>query len=1150
MRSNLWRILFGIVIALVAPIVLGLVVAVLILSVPPIGRYAISQTLMRVGPRVGFVVRFGRIEGNIMRSIAINDITVKSGSDSLQAKKVTLTYDPWSSIRNRNFAASSATAVEPRLYISSKRPESVARGTGRTQYPSIRIGQFRLSDGSVYLDTVERLDSVDLALSLVSSPDQLLAQLTDVKAHLSQERVSLLTLAGNARLTPDSLIVTDLLAKTTALSLRAGLKMAFQPSALVVQLESLSFSLPELSSALPVGQRAAAAPVGQRTPFPGRIGLKGTAKLENNQASGSMQFAAEGLAWRTIELPTISGKLGLQDSVVQVTMAGADSGLGSADVTGRLDLRKLDFSGSVQLVGVRMRPLDSVLPDVRVDADLEVSGRGLDSIAATVNARSPELGIDTLTVAGSYRKAGGRVTVEQLELSGPVGAVAGHGIWQGGTVHADVQLDTFDLWLLAKLDSLPVQGRVSGSISLAGTAETLDVVSDLSAKDLSIAGVIAANAHVGLAVAMGRELSGQVRVGVARGSYGGFSVDSIQLTWQEQQFGLGVWQPGVHVAADGAVRLARDSIGVNVAALRITAGKEELAFSDALQLHLRGDSLDVRLVAAGLAGGDVNVTLASAAGKPLRIEAAVKSLDLAKLKTILGFGFDMSGIVNLEATGSDTFLLSFESENMKIPDADVDLSKVEGKARLTPTRVEFDHLWLVHLDSSAVPETSIVSGWFEYKTQGGFELGAADLSARLRNPGAWVVFYLKPMIELQQGSIYGDVTVKGGLMQPMFEGRVRISQARLVAPVVGTALNRVSAELVFDRSRINIEKLTGKSEHGDVLVTGFVDIGPQWEPDSLRFHGDFSGTTINPVPEIYGTIGGSLDLDWSVGRPYALSGTVNVEEALIAFGFGQSAGTGTRTPDTSLIYDVRVKGDRNIWLRNQLADIELGCDLTVRQTTKDVLYSGELTSRQGTIYYLDQALRVDSGSVRFANINTVNPDLNITAELPVRAGPGDTKVPDKILLTLTGTLEKPVFGFTSDPPIWDETAIASYLSLNVTPGQIEQKDAVTKLLSQRLLSYFQLQVSKRARGFVNLDYLEFESGLLTTSKQARVTVGKYVGRNLYVSYTQNFSGTLTPSFRVEYYINRKSEILAEGGTQDAADEQYRTSLRYQFQLRY
>jgi autotransporter translocation and assembly factor TamB len=81
---------------------------------------------------------------------------------------------------------------------------------------------------------------------------------------------------------------------------------------------------------------------------------------------------------------------------------------------------------------------------------------------------------------------------------------------------------------------------------------------------------------------------------------------------------------------------------------------------------------------------------------------------------------------------------------------------------------------------------------------------------------------------------------------------------------------------------------------------------------------------------------------------------------------------------------------------------------------------------------------------------------------------------------------------------------------------------------------------------VNLDYLEFESGLLNSSEQTRVTVGKYVGRNLYVSYTQSFTGDLSPSFRVEYYIDRKNQILAEGTSGD----QYRTSLRYQLKLRY
>lgn len=1143
MRSSLRRILLGIVTVVVAPMVLGLVLAVLILSVPPVGRYALSQALTRVGPRLGLDMRFGRIEGNIMRSITISDIALKLGPDSVKVRKLTLTYDPWASITHGSFSASSASAVDPRFFISSKRPGSGTPGTGGSQYPPIRIGQLRLSGGRVFIDTAMRLDSVELVLNLVSTPEQMQAQLSEVKARMYQEHISLENLSGGARLTRDSLVVTELVAKTRSSLLRAGLKMAFQPNSIVAQLESLSISLPELASA---------APIGQRTPIPGRLILKGTAKLEKNQGSGNLQFAAEGLAWRTIELPTISGKLALQDSVVQVTMAGADSGLGSADVTGRLDLRKLDFSGSAQLVGIRMRRLSSGLPDVRVDADIEASGRGLDSIAATVNARIPDLEIDTLKVAGSYRQAGGRIAIEQLELSGPVGAVSGHGTWQNGRIQADVQMDTFDLGLFAKFDSLPVQGRVSGNLSLAGTVDTLDAVSDLFVTDLSIAGVSAATAHVGLAAAMGRELSGQVRVGVVKASYGGFTVDSMQLTWQEQQFGLGVWQPGVQVAADGAAQLARDSVVIDFATLRIGAKPETLTMHDALHLRLRHDLLDVQLAAADVAGGDVHVAFTSAAGSPPHIEAAVSRVDLARLKALLGLGFDMSGTVSLDVAGSDTFLLTLDAERLSIPAADVNLSRVQGAAGITRTRANLDHLWLVHLDSSAVPETSIVEGSIEYKTEAGFELGAADLRVRLRNPGVWVVSFLKPIMELRQGTIFGDLSLKGGLTRPVFDGRVRISQARLGVPVIGATFDRVNAELVFDRSRISIEKLTGRSDHGNTLVAGFVDIGEKWQVDSLRFHGDFSGTTINPQPEIYGIIGGSLDLDWAMGRPYSISGTVDVEEALVAFALGQSAGV-ARGPDTTFVFDVRVRAERDIWLRSQQAgidfggaDIEFGGDMTIRKTMTDMLYSGELDSRQGTVYYLDQALRVTSGSVKFENINTMNPDLDITAELPIRAAAGDASVPDKIVLTLTGTLEKPVFGFTSEPPKWDETEIASYLGLNLTPGQLsamDQKNAVTKLLSQRLLNYFQLQVSKRARGFVSLDYLEFESGLLG-DRDTKVTVGKYVGRNLYVTYTQNFTGDLNPAFRVEYYINRKNEILAEGSASGPF------SLRYQFKLRY
>ena len=1136
MRSSLWRILGGVLIALVAPIVVGIILAVLVLWVPPIGRYALSQALVQGGPRIGASVRFGRVEGNVMRSITLHDLVIKLGPDSLHVKEFSLTYDPIASVVRRTFSASQASAVRPRVFICSKRPDSGRRGARRIRFPSVRIDQFRLEGGSVYVDTAEFADSVDLALSLVSGPSQLEARLEDVRARLWRERVSLKSLGSSVRFTPDSLVVTDIVAETDASYLRAALRMAFGSRTVTARVDSLSVSLPEF------------------TRLQGLVRLSGSLGLSQKDPSADVKYAARGLALCGVVLPTMSGRLSLADSAVQLTMVGADTALGRAEVTGRLGLRKLDFSSLVRVSGLRLRRLDSVLPDTRVDAELEVAGRRLDSIAASVTVRAPDLGIERLAATGRRVAPSQIIAVDQFELSGPVGVISGRGVWQKGRAEADVRLEDLDLALISRFHSLPMSGRVAGRVRMEGTVDSLGATADLSVFDLGVAGLRAKRVRADFAVTIGHVLAGDVRVAVDDGDYAGTTVDSVGLTWHGERFVLGVWRPGVRIGAEGSARLARDSIGVNVAALRVSTSKEELSFADALQFGVGRDSLDLRLAAAGLAGGDVRAALVRSTGRPAWIEATAGRVDLAVLKVLLGIRAEMSGTVSLSLAGSESLDMDIDAERLTIPDASLELRRVLGKVRVSRRRAAFDHLWLVHQDSSSIPETSSVTGWLEFGTRGGLTFGAADLRARLRNPGAWVVFYLKPLIELQRGAVYGDLTVRGSLVQPRLGGRVRISRARLGVPVIGAVFDRVNAELVFDRSRISIAKLSGNSDHGTALVTGFVDVGAKWHVDSLRFHGDFAGTTINPVPEVYGTIGGSLDLGWSAGRPFVLSGTVNVEEALVAFGFGERATAGAGPPDTMFTYDIRVRGDRNIWLRNDLVDIEWACDLAVRRTARDRLYSGDLTSRQGNIYYLDHTLRVDSGSVRFDNISTLDPVFDVTARMPIRAALADEGTPESVVVALTGTLEKPNLAFRSVPPVWEETDVLSYLTLNATQEQLsspmDQKKAVSTLLSQRLLGYVQTQVSKRARGFVNLDYLEFESGLFDSSKQTRVTVGKYIGRNLYVSYTQGLSGDMIPSFRVEYYINRRNDILAEGNAAGAPGEPYRTSLRYRFRLRY
>jgi autotransporter translocation and assembly factor TamB len=153
----------------------------------------------------------------------------------------------------------------------------------------------------------------------------------------------------------------------------------------------------------------------------------------------------------------------------------------------------------------------------------------------------------------------------------------------------------------------------------------------------------------------------------------------------------------------------------------------------------------------------------------------------------------------------------------------------------------------------------------------------------------------------------------------------------------------------------------------------------------------------------------------------------------------------------------------------------------------------------------------------------------------------------KIKLQMAGTLKQPVFNFSSDPAVLSQDDIMSYLTLNVTPQEIsvtEQRAIFNKFVTERFLGYFEREIAKKLRSYIGLDYFQFESGLFEGGKTAKVTVGKYIARNLYATYTHNISGFTQDIFKVEYYINQSNGLIGE------RDEQGHYRLRYQFKFRY
>jgi autotransporter translocation and assembly factor TamB len=472
------------------------------------------------------------------------------------------------------------------------------------------------------------------------------------------------------------------------------------------------------------------------------------------------------------------------------------------------------------------------------------------------------------------------------------------------------------------------------------------------------------------------------------------------------------------------------------------------------------------------------------------------------------------------------------------------LKSVEGEINISENQILLKKLSLTRNQ-----EPSLVTGVINYTLdikQRKFNLVNFTIQAGVSDPGVWVFSFLKNILDVETGKVYGSIEAKGDLQGTNLSGRVRVSDAKILIVATKSKLEKVNAELLFDRERIILSKLSGQSGSGTVTAQGWVELHNFRSVKALEYNINVQDAPINPKKDIYGIVSGKLKISWGENTPTSFDADITVKEALLTIGFGQEVQSG---PPANLVYNITVKGDRGIWLRNSISDIELSIDLNIRKTLTESFYSGILKTRQGNFYYLDHNLNVTEGEITFDNVNELNPDLNLNAEMYTRAMKVNSEKLErvKIKLQLTGTLQKPVFNFYSDPSVLSQDDIISYLTLNVTPQEIsaaEQREIFNKLISERLLGYFERQVAKRVRDFIRLDYLMFETGLFDGGNGAKVTVGKYIAKNLYTTYTHNISGLTQDVFKVEYYITKSHEMIGE------KDEQGRYRIKYQFKLRY
>ncbi len=1124
---------------LILLILLGFLFGCLYIFRQQIAKIVLKRTVASLSRAISGEVSYKTIQGDIFSHPRITGLRIIVQSDTVLIDTLQVKYDLIALFQQRILLLN-VRIVEPDIRIGHATPkQAVTQERTRLRFPRLSLRHLQVINGKIILIGVKRIDSLGLNLSLFSSGPMLKLQLDSAWCRLVKEGLVIRQASGQATIRNDSLTLTGVQIFTDFSRVAGGLNLDLRTGNLAVDSVEMSVDIEEL------------------VPIPGRVWLQGKGKFgQETRMQANCQVA--GLSYNQVKLPGFSGRFTLIDSALLLRLSGANETLGSFAIDAGLNLTDFLFNARIALDSVPVNKFASGLPEFSLWATVLAEGRlgtlaqllkmpgekiKEDSIYLLFSGNAKELGIDTLYATVTYQAR--RAELRELVLYGPIGEFQFRGVARKGLIAATSKMADFDLAVAGRFFSLPMTGRADGSIKVAGAGDSWEFAALVRVNGFSVEGIEVSNGLIQADLAgsgffqkgVNNLISGRVAIGGEGVRALGQDWNWAQFVWTGPEFDLQVEKEEQRLLASGVVSFEKSAIKAVVRTLEIIGPTDTVALYDSCQVEMSGDSLLVSGLKVKIADGELKLDALGLRGGMPELKISAQNLNLGKLKQLLGLTADLSGTLTFDISGQDTLFFAFSGVDIVVPAANIIFKYLDGSALVTKGWVSLNSLRFVHQG-----DTSSFSGILQFKTKDGFHLTGMDLEIGLADPGIWPLVVTKPYVEISEGQLYGALKLNWTQENLNLAGRLRVNNGSLSIPSVEGKVDRFQAELTLKGNRILLEKMSGRTVKGMLTAEGFAQLSPVWRCDSLRYSISFTGASAEPITGVYAIGDGDISVFWRDGEMAFISGRALISEALATIGFGAQSGDGVSSSG-GVDYDITVKAERGVWLRNRDTDIELGVDLVVRKVGEEGLFSGEMKVKQGSIYYLDHTLRVTQGSLSFENSSEFDPQLNITAECPV---PGKkANAPEKIVLKLTGTLKSPSFVFYSEPPLWDETQIITYLSLNLTMDELsalEQKELVSRLLSNRLLGYFQTQASKRVRDFIGLDYLEVETGL--SGDEARVTVGKYVGRNLYISYTQNFTGELQPAFRVEYNLNRYSELLAERSALG------RYSFRYRFKLRF
>jgi translocation and assembly module TamB len=369
-----------------------------------------------------------------------------------------------------------------------------------------------------------------------------------------------------------------------------------------------------------------------------------------------------------------------------------------------------------------------------------------------------------------------------------------------------------------------------------------------------------------------------------------------------------------------------------------------------------------------------------------------------------------------------------------------------------------------------------------------------------------------------------------------YDGTADITGAVLSTPVLRQPIEQIGAHVVFDNRRIRVEDGTGELGGGGVALAGELFLQEN-ALRSFRLAATVDNATIRLERDV--RIRASADVIHD-GTPEAslLSGNVTLHEAMYRRELTADAALleMLEAPETdpdpllqAIGLDLRVRGSDSLFIDNNLAEVEVTADLNVRGTAARPVVLGRSVILGGQLFWNDNIFDVTQGTVEYNNPFETDPTFEIRARTEIRRYTID--------LSFSGSLQRGVaFNYTSTPALSD-LDLFNLLAFGEEPDSAVLQDPysyqralglqATRYLTDAYLS----EVEQGAARLFGIDRFRISPTVTgeETDATARLTIGKRIDRNLYVTYSRLLSNSEDQLLTVEYRLTPSIRLK---GTRD------------------